>query len=114
MKAPGSELTNPYPVKKVVRDLDRLGYKRIILKSDQEAPILAVARAVKETWSGEIVPERAPRDSKQSNGEAERAVQSAQAMTRTLKEHVQSYTRMELDARSPIIAWAVEYGAILL
>jgi len=56
MKALTSEVVNPYPAKRVVRDLDRLGYKRVVVNTDQEPGILAVVRAIKEMWSGELVP----------------------------------------------------------
>eukprot|EP00959_Pyramimonas_sp_CCMP1952_P268670 5617600-Pyramimonas_sp.AAC.1 len=38
---------HPYPIKQVVHDLDLLGYKKVILKCDQEASILALRREVK-------------------------------------------------------------------
>ena len=45
-------------------DLDFMGYKRVILKSDQE-PSIAL-------WHGEIVPEASPKGESKSNGEVER------------------------------------------
>ena len=105
-----------YPVKCLVRDLDRLGYKRINMKSDQEYSLIAVLRAVKEMWQGEISPEQAPRGdpaSKASNGEVERAVQTSHGLARTLKEHVEQYARIRLDPRAPLLAWLVEYAWVL-
>ena len=46
-----------YVVDRVCRFLDSLGYKRVRLRSDQEPAILALLKAVKDTWSGEILPE---------------------------------------------------------
>ena len=41
-------------------DLDFMGYKRVILKSDQERSIVALCDAVKNGWHGEITPEESP------------------------------------------------------
>ena len=48
-----------------------MGYKRVILKSDQEPSIVALCDAVKNGWHGEIVPEASPKGESKSNGEVE-------------------------------------------
>jgi hypothetical protein len=68
-----------YPVKVIVRDLNRLGCEKVDGKSDQENAILAVCNAVEVLWKGEWIQEKAPeRDpgTKPSDGEVERAVQT--------------------------------------
>ena len=102
-----------YPVRVLVKDLDRLGYKRVNGKSDQEPAILAVCNAVKAMWKGEWVPERAPRGESKSNGEVERAVQTIHGLARTLKEHLEQYARITIDPKSPILAWLIEHTANL-
>ena len=57
-------------------DLDFMGYRRVILKSDKEPSIVALCDAVNNGWHGEIVPEESPKGESKSNGEAERADQS--------------------------------------
>ena len=64
-------------------DLDVMGYKRVILKSDQEPSIVALCDAVKNGWHGEVVPEASPKDESKRNGEVERAVQSVDLRSRT-------------------------------
>ena len=76
-----------YPKRAVLKDLAfLLGYKKLILKNDQEASIKALSLAVRNGSSGEIVPEESPRGDHhgQSNGEAERSVQSVQEKGITL------------------------------
>ena len=102
-----------YPVKRLVQDLDRLGYKRVNGKSDQEPALLNVLKAVKTHWKGEWVPEKSPKGESKSNGEVERAVQTVHGIARTLKQHVEGYTRLVLDPKSPVLAWLVEYSAVL-
>ena len=49
-----------------------MGYKIVILKSDQEPRIVALCDAVKNGWHGEVVPEASPIGESTSNGEVER------------------------------------------
>ena len=49
---PSKGIGHPYPVAAVLADLRRTGYKKIILKSDNEASIVALMKAVQEAWTG--------------------------------------------------------------
>ena len=55
-----------------------MGYKRIILKTDNEPAILALKEEIKRTSNVEIVPEESPAYESKSNGEIEREVQANQ------------------------------------
>ena len=78
-----------YCVSQVVRDLEYLGYPKMILKSDQEPAILdlrnAVAKQCKELGM-EVLPESSPVAESQSNGVVERAIQEIEGLVRTLKK----------------------------
>ncbi len=71
--------------------LDKTGYKRVVLKCDQEPATKALAMRVKETWHGEVLIEHSHVGDSKSNGEVERAVQEAQGIARNLKEHVERH-----------------------
>ena len=101
---PAKGVTHPYPAKALMADLDFMGYKRVILKSDQEPSILALCEAVKHGWHGEIVPEASPKGESKSNGEAERAVQSVHGLARTLKDFLEQQSGITLESRSPLLA----------
>ena len=58
---PSKGVVNPYLSRALMADLDFMGYKGIVLKSDQEPSILAVCDAVKNGWRGEIVLKPRPR-----------------------------------------------------
>ena len=75
---PSKGAQHPYPVKAVAKFLKGLGYKRVILKSDQEPSIVAPCKATKTNWDGELIPENSPKGVSKSNGEVEREVQTAQ------------------------------------
>ena len=60
---------------KLFVEIRNLGYKRLILKSDQERSIKALKDAVKERMMDiELVLEESPVGEHQSNGEVENAV----------------------------------------
>ena len=44
-------------VKMIVKDLDTLGYYRVVFRCDNEPSILALLRAVKLAWTGDVVQE---------------------------------------------------------
>ena len=100
-----------HTVKRVVEDVDSLGYKRVMMKSDQEKSIKALQRRVKEAWTGEIVMMNSPVASSQSNGSAEKAVLDMEAMVRTLKIAVDARAGECLPTELPIILWLIEHAA---
>ncbi|CAE7903140.1 unnamed protein product, partial [Symbiodinium sp. KB8] len=70
--------------------------------------------AVRNGFSGEIVPEESPKGDHhgQSNGEAERSVQTVQGLVRTLKSSLEE-KGINLDPSSSVLAWMVEYAGTL-
>lgn len=111
---PSKGIAHPWPAKVLTDDLDKLGYKKVVLKSDMEPSIRALAQAVKASWTGELILEGSPVGQSQSNGEVERAVQSVHGLARTLKEALEIQGNFVLDARSPALAWLIEYTGVLL
>ena len=95
MKQKGVE---EYSVKRVVDVIRKLGYNRIILKSDQEHSETALRQAIKRTLSGEveIVPEESPVGEHASNGEVENAIKVVQGMIRTIKDGLETKYKMKL------------------
>ena len=69
---PSKGIDQPYGVKSLVRALTTTGYKRVIIKSDQEPAIKALVAKAIEEWHGEAVPEMSPKGESKSNGEIER------------------------------------------
>ena len=48
----------PGACKLIVDELDRLGYRKIVLKSDGEPALVAFTDSLTRAWNGEVVPER--------------------------------------------------------
>ena len=59
---PTKGLEHPWGYKQLLNDLNELGFKRLILKSDQEPAIKALCDRVKAEFSGDVVPENAPKE----------------------------------------------------
>ena len=80
----------PKVIKMIAGDLDRMGYKRFVFRSDSEHAITALLRELKRHWSGEVVPEHASTGDPQSNGAAESAVRLLKGRVRTLKSALEA------------------------
>ena len=98
---PSKGVTHPYPARALMADLDFMGYRRVIHKSDQEPSIDA-------SGHGEIVPEASPTGESKRNGKVERAVQSVHGLARTLKDFLEQLSGITLESRSPMFAWLVD------
>ena len=104
-----------YPEKAVLRDLNWLGYKRLVLKTDQENAIKALGAAVKAGFPEDLTLEESPKGDShgQSNGTAENAVQRVQGQVRTMKYALEQSAGGELPKDSVIFPWMIEYAGVL-
>ena len=66
--------TDKFAIKRLKKDIELLGYKKIILKSDNESSILALKQAVKDSTNIEVILEESPVGDHQANGEIENAI----------------------------------------
>ena len=112
---PTKGLEHPHGSRCLLNDLRETGYKRLVLKSDQEHSIRAVCREVQNGFEGEVVPEAAPiEDHAKSNGEAEVSVKRVHGLSRTLREAVQHGIGDTIPGTHPVLAWLVEYSGVLI
>ena len=70
-------------VGKVIEDLNTLGYKRVLVRTDGEPALLNLWQKVKEQWWGEVVKVESATGDHNSNGDAEQAVQKCEDEVRT-------------------------------
>jgi len=110
---PSKGLEHAYGEKCILTDLQKLGYKRVVMKSDQEPAMIALIRRVQEKAHCEIVPEHSPVGESRSNGEVERAIQTIEGLARTLKDALQTNAQATIAADCQIVPWLVEYSAVL-
>ena len=91
---------------------------KIIIKTDQEPAILAVAvdvvRMRAANGSDETISENSVAYSHQSNGVVERGVQSVEGMIRTMRSALEERMGEELLISDAVWPWLVEYSSYLL
>ena len=98
-------------VKMLSGDLDRLGWKRVVFRSDHEAAISALLRELGRSWHGEVVPEEAATRDPQSNGAAENGVKLIKGRVRTLKDALEFNLGAEVPPTSGLMSLLVKQAA---
>ena len=92
-------------------DLDRLGLRRLVFKSDQEHAILTLKQAVRESMpTVEVVREESPVEEHQSNGTIEVTVRDIQQQVRVMNSALEERMKCEVPSRHPILAFLVEHA----
>ena len=75
------------------------GYKRVILKSDQEPAIKKLKATVRKEYSLEIPEEQSAVGDSQGNGAVERTCQRIHGMVRTLKRMVEARCKVTIASQ---------------
>ena len=88
-----------------------MGYGKVVIRSDQEPAITALVDKIKEIRESETLVEWAPRGDKNANGLAERGVQAAEGMARTLKVELEERLNGNMPADHPVMAWLIRHAA---
>ena len=78
-------------VAKIIDDLNTLGYRRVLVRTDGEPAILDLWNKIKERWWGEIVKVESATGDHNSNGDAEQAVQKIEDDVRTWLDATNDY-----------------------
>ena len=105
---------NAYAIKRVGQDLGLLGYKRIILKSDNEPAIRALKEAVKTERNEELIMVESPVGESASNGEVENAIRQVEGQTRTIKSSLEERLGEKLLANNNCVPWLIRHSAELI
>ena len=102
---------NEYAVKRLGADISMLGYKEIVLKSDQEPSIVALKDRVKADREERIVMEESPVGESASNGAVERAIQTVEGQVRTMKAALEFRLKKKVEPDHPLIPWLIRHAA---
>ena len=105
------EGVDEHTVARIAQDIKNLGYKKIILKSDQEPAILALKEEIRRTLDIDVIMEESPVGESQSNGRVERAVRTVKGQIRTLKESLDSRFQERIPSHHPVLAWMPRHAA---
>ena len=105
-----------YAITQTVEDIESLGLRRFVFKSDQEPPIVALKiRVIEELGKKcEVIPEESPVDDHQANGEIENAVKELEKQIRVLKLGLEQKLQLILKDDHPMMAWLPEHAGFLL
>ena len=93
---------------KLISDLDNLGYRRVLVRTDGEPAILDLWKKVQEAWSGEIVKVESATGDHDSNADAEQAVQKVEDEVRTWKSALDDAIQDRVP--QPMISWLGWWG----
>ena len=98
---------NSHAIKRLGERIDEAGYRRIILKSDDEPSIVALKSAAKLEGKAEVMMEESPVGDSPSNGLAENAVKMIQGLVRTLVDALEGKYGVKLPSDHPAFPWLV-------
>ncbi len=97
--------------KHVCMNLEWLGHRRIVLRSNQENAIEELVKEAEKRTAVEIVHKESPVGEAQSNAMVERAVQEVQRQTRIMKSGLERRLGMKLRREHSISTWLVTHAA---
>lgn len=95
----------------ILTELEHLGYKRVIFRSDNEPSLLAFLRVLKQRWSSEVIDEHATTGDPKSNGAAENAVKLVKGLIRSLKDDLESRLGTSIPETHGLLSWLVRQAA---
>ena len=104
----------PEGIRRFGEELDKLGHRRMTLKSDQEPAIVCLKEATIRERRQDITSEESPVGEHASNGVAERAVQATQGQSRTFELALEARIGKKLEESSVVLPWLVRHAAMTL
>ena len=89
-----------------------LGFKRILVRSDNERPLLSLIERVTSNLTGvELVLMTSPEGDHQANGLAEVGVREIKAQTRILRSQLEQRLGSRIDEKDPLMSWIPRHAA---
>jgi hypothetical protein len=111
---PRKGMTHEHGAREICKDITKIGYKKIVIKGDNEPAIHSLQEEIRSKREDDTVIENSPVGQSQSNGVAERAVQAAGEQLRTIKLALENRLNVGLPATHPVVAWMANHGADIL
>ena len=111
---PRKGLVADHGVAQMLKDIERLGHKKMCLKCDGEASLVAIQHEVKRVRADDTLLENSPAGDSRSNGIAERAVQSISEQVRVVRNSLETHIQAKIPGTHPVTCWLVEHCADLL
>ena len=111
---PRKGVAHVHGAEQLIRDIEELGYKKVIIKADNEPAMHALQEEVKKQRQDETLIENSPVGESQSNGVAERAVQAAGEHIRVVKLALENKVGIRFPAVRPIMSWIAKHAADMI
>ena len=111
---PRKGLAHAHGAEELIKDIEKLGYKKIILKSDGEPALKNIQEEVRRRREDPTIIENSPVGESQSNGIAERCVRAVFDQVRVLRHALEIRLGLKLNSMHPVLCWLVEHAADLL
>ena len=107
---------NEYAIAQVKDDIESMGIRRMIFKTDQEPAITALRERIIEALGKkvEVIEEESPVGDHQANGEIENAIKELEKQIRVLKDSVERKSQLVIKDDHPIMAWIPQHAGFLL
>ena len=104
-----------YAVNFVIQCLEESGYRRLVLKSDNENSIKSLKEAVKKgIKTVEIVLEESKTGDSQANGACEVAVRETKRQIKAMKSSLEEKLGIQVRDRHPILAWVGRHADFMI
>ena len=105
---------DPFAVNFVLNILDEVGYRKLVMKSDNERSIKSLKSAVKAASKMDIVLEESKTGDSQANGLAEVSVRETKGQCRAMKSALQEKLGMEVPDAHPVLTWLARHANFLM
>ena len=104
---------DPEVINQVLSDMEILGHRDIVFKSDQEPAMVAVQQEIRLRRPGTALENSAIGES-ETNGMVENAIRRVTGLTRTLKSALESRIGKQVPNNSSVIPWLVNHAANII
>ena len=111
---PRKGMTHEHGARELCKDIQKIGYKKIVIKGDNEPAIVSLQEETRNSREDETILENSPVGQSQSNGIAERAVQAAGEQLRTFKLGLENRLGVSIPAVHPVVAWMANHAGDIL
>ena len=101
-------------VKKLVEDVDSLGYTDLMVKTDGEPAIVQVAKELQKLRTHWTLIEHPPAYDPKSNDAAEKAVDMSMGQMRAIKIGLEKRIQMRIETTWAVLTWIAEHACMML
>ena len=111
---PKKGITHEFGAGAVIEDLEKLGYKEVILRCDGEPALKAVQEEVKARRNHQKIMDNSPVGDSRANGAAERVVQAVEEQVRVVRHGLEMRRGMKISGKRSFVCWLIEHAGDLL